>query len=68
MGSDEYQLFYGVRVFFCFEKMMRCPLGGIVLQGVKQKLEERVKVVALGKLTNFSVLPMFQIIMKAFCC
>ncbi|WP_280173541.1 hypothetical protein [Bartonella elizabethae] len=42
-------------------------MEGIVLRGVKQKLEESMKVVALGKLTNFSILSIFQILMKALC-
>lgn len=32
---------------------------------MRQKLEEGIKVVVLSKLTKFSVLPEFQILMKA---
>ncbi len=39
---------------------MRCQLEGVILRGVMKKIkfsfEERIKVVALGKLTNFPVL------------
>ncbi len=51
--------------------MMRYQLEGLILRGVMKKnkfpFEKGIKVVALGKLTNFPVLSNRQIIMKALC-
>ncbi len=71
MGVHKGYQFFMVFIFSFALKDDEMSFGGCYFTGSDEKIkfsfEEGIKVVAFGKLTNFSVLSNRQIIMKARC-
>ncbi|WP_375679795.1 exodeoxyribonuclease VII large subunit [Bartonella sp. AP7XZML] len=71
MGVHKGYQFFMVFIFSFALKDDEMSIGGSYFTGSDEKIkfsfEEGIKVVAFGKLTNFSVLSNRQIVMKTLC-